>query len=180
MVPRCQGGGRWAGLMALEGAGTVKWAGLTQSTGARTEDGGVARVGGAGDIMQGVAREGGAYPVEVEVGLPAVPPEEDGGLGVGAGDGLPADEEPHHRPQHQRRVQRPEGQRGPQPLRPPPRLLCAGTGVSVTSTLRPPQGLPSRWPSPRTYPKTSTPMVSTPVSSTPIISHLGPALRRPS
>lgn len=73
----------------------------------------------------------GTYPVEVEVGLPAVPPEEDGGLGVGASDGLPADEEPHHRAQHQRHVQRPEGQCGPQPLRPPPWVLCAGMGSAT-------------------------------------------------
>jgi len=109
------------------------------------EEGGVARVGGACDVTQGGAPRGGAYPVEVEVRLPAVPPEEDGGLGVRAGDGLPEDEEPHHRPQHQRRVQRPEGQGGPQPLRPPPGLLCAGRRGQHRPRPAPTTGPPLQW-----------------------------------
>lgn len=83
--------------------------------------------GEAGDVVHS-----GTYPVKVKVGLPAVPPEEDGGLRVGASDGLSTDEESHHRTQHQRHIQCPEGQCGPQPLRPPPRVLCAGMG-SATS-----------------------------------------------
>lgn len=115
---------------------------------------GVVVVGVAGDV----APRGGAYPVEVEVCLPAVAPEEDGGLGVGPGDRLPAHKEPHHGPQHQRRVQRPEGQRGPQPLRPAPRLLCvrtqSGPGLHPGDLHPvPTTGSPSRWSSSHSQPK---------------------------
>lgn len=104
---------------------------------------------------------GGAYPVEVEVCLPAVPPEEHRGFGVRRGDGLPVDKEPHHRSQHQGHVQPPEHQRGPQPLRPSPRLLCVqGLGGSAA-----PQHPPSQWPSPHAHLNNPTLMGSTPTAS---------------
>lgn len=119
--------------------------------------------GEAGDVVHG-----GTYPVKVKVGLPAVPPEEDGGLRVGASDGLSTDEESHHRTQHQRHIQCPEGQCGPQPLRPPPRVLCAGMGSAISHQCCPcpPQGLhPVAFtPCP---PKSLHPVVSTSTDSTP-------------
>lgn len=77
------------------------------------------------------------------------------------GDGLPVDKEPHHRSQHQGHVQPPEHQRGPQPLRPSPRLLCVqGLGGSAA-----PQHPPPQWPSPHAHLNNPTLMGSTPTAS---------------
>lgn len=65
------------------------------------------------------------YPGQVQVCLPAVPPEEDGGLRVGAGDGLAVDEEPDEGSQHYQHVQQPKDRGGQEPRKPTRGLLWA-------------------------------------------------------